>query len=60
MLAPKHGTAGTGTRLREAAFGRLGDTLQRDLEESWKLRFEECLKPWLEEGKQPPRPELVG
>lgn len=52
--------AGTRFRFLETVFGRLGATLKSDLEEGWKLLFEDCLKPWVEEGKQPPRPEGVG
>lgn len=52
--------SGTRFRFLDTAFGRLGATLQRDLEEGWRLLFEDCLKPWVEEGKQPERPEGVG
>ena len=54
--------SGEGTRFRllDTLFGRLGANLEQNVAEGWKLLFEGCFKPWVEEGKHPERPEGVG
>lgn len=50
---------GTRLRLTETIFGVIGDATAQSLEDGWRLLLEECLKPWVEEGRLAPRPDSV-
>ena len=45
--------------MTETIFGAIGDQTAASLEDGWRLLLEECLKGWVEEGRQPPRPDSV-
>lgn len=53
-------STGTRFRLLDTAFGRLGPAFEHSVTTGWKMLFEDCFKPWVEEGRYPERPEGVG
>jgi uncharacterized protein YndB with AHSA1/START domain len=44
---------------RDTPFGLLSDVAMKRLEHGWRWLHNECLKPYVEHGKRPERPESV-
>ena len=46
-------------KFTECAFGRTPEDSRQSLDEGWRYLMGECLKPFVEEGRQPERPATV-
>jgi len=44
---------------RDTPFGRLGENVLEGLEHGWKWLLADCLKPFVEEGRRPERPDTL-
>ncbi|MEM8931848.1 MAG: metalloregulator ArsR/SmtB family transcription factor, partial [Acidobacteriota bacterium] len=49
----------TVVRFRDASFGALSESAQSSLDSGWRFLLADCLKPYVETGAQPKRPDTV-
>lgn len=50
---------GTRVKFRDSPYGQIAESVTKSLEEGWMFLLKDCLKPFVEEGTQPERPESV-
>lgn len=51
--------AATLVQFRDSLFGALAPEVEQHMAAGWKYLLDDCCKPWVEDGKQPERPESV-
>jgi DNA-binding transcriptional ArsR family regulator/uncharacterized protein YndB with AHSA1/START domain len=58
-LKPTADGRGTIVTFRDTPFGLLSDDAMKGLEKGWRFLLNDCLKPYLEDGKRPERPTTL-
>jgi len=58
-LKPTADGGGTLVAFRDTPFGLLSDDAMKHLEQGWRWLLNDCLKPFLETGKRPERPDTL-